>query len=110
MAAPASVHAFVRATRYSPVSCRTYVKDFIDAMQAEPTTSGAEIVLVGVDNGADYSVQSPVFQHMLYRQWRSMKAALIICDAQAPYHSSWHWEVESQWRFPRSIIAGHAFW
>ena len=88
MAAPASVHAFVRATRYSPVSCRTHVEDFVDAMQAEPTTSGAEIVLVGVDNGADYSVHSLVFQHMLYRQWRSMKAALIICDAQVPYHFS----------------------
>ena len=47
MAAPASVHAFVRTTRYSPVSCRTHVKDFVDAMQAEPTTSGAEIVLGG---------------------------------------------------------------
>ena len=109
MAAPSSVHAFIRAVRYAPVSCRTHAKDLMDAFQAEPGVSGAEILLLGVDNGSDYSVQNPVFQHILYRQWRKQKAALVICDAQAPYHSSWHWEIESQWRFPRNLIAGQAF-
>ena len=58
---PCSVRAFVRAVRYAPTSVSTHMKDLLDALAAE-NVSGVEVGLVGVDNGADYSIQSPSFR------------------------------------------------
>ena len=34
---------------------------------------------------------------------------VLICDAQAPYHSSWHWEIESQWSVARGLMGAVVF-
>ena len=33
----------------------------------------------------------------------------LICDAQAPGHSSWHWEIESQWATARRLLGEFTF-
>ena len=105
---PATVHAFVRPVRYAPGSCKTHVKDLMDALEKQGV-DGSEVGLIGVNNGADYSVQNATFQHFVFRIFRKKKMVLLIIDAQAPYHSAWHWEVEGQWTVPRRLIAGQAF-
>ena len=105
---PSTVHAFVRPVRYAPGSCKTHVKDLMDALEKQGG-DGSEVGLVGVDNGADYSVQNATFQHFIFRIFREKKIVLLMIDAQAPYHSAWHWEVEGQWTVPRRLIAGQAF-
>ena len=105
---PSVVHAFVRPTRYAPGSCKTHIRDLLDALERQGV-AGSEVGLIGVDNGADYSVQSAAFQHYIFRIFRDHKMVLLIVDAQAPYHSAWHWGVEGQWPVPRRLIAGQAF-
>ncbi len=64
------------------------------------------MLLLGVDNGADYSVGSPVFQHLLYKIFRDRGLAFLAADAQAPYHSALHWEIEQCWAQARRLLAG----
>ncbi len=66
---PSTVHAFVRPVRYAPGSCKTHVKDLMDALEKQGV-DGSEVGLIGVDNGADYSVQNATFQHFVSRIFR----------------------------------------
>ena len=99
------MYCFTRVVRYAPGSMESHLKDMLDAMEAEGV-SGSEMGLIGVDNGADYSIRSPLFQHILLRLFRKNNMVVLICDAQAPYHSSWHWEIESMWAAIRKLLGG----
>ena len=95
-ARPDTMHCFTRVTRYAPGSLESHLKDMLDAVEAEGVHE-SEMGLIGVDNGGDYAIKNPIFQHILLRLFRKKNMVVLICDAHAPYHSSWHWEIESQW-------------
>eukprot|EP00973_Karenia_brevis_P027024 3729593-Karenia_brevis.AAC.1 len=59
-----------------------------------------------MDNGPDYSPQSALVIHDLYRIFRQFKLVALLAGSHAPYHSALHWQVEQQWNKARHQING----
>ena len=83
--------------------------DLFALVKSEPSLEGLDVALLTGDNGADYAVDCAVVQHMLGRLFPEKGLALLITTAHAPYHSSWHSEIEPQWAVARRLIAGQHF-
>eukprot|EP00973_Karenia_brevis_P039521 5455014-Karenia_brevis.AAC.1 len=106
---PAAMHAYVRPHRYMRTSAATHMEDLYDAVQHRADARAADVVLVGSDNGPDYSIDSPVIQHLLFRLFRTHGWVMVTMAAHAPYHSAFHWEVEGQWPEARRVTVGEHF-
>ena len=58
---------------------------------------------------AGFSLDEIVVQHLLWRLARRHQLVFAMMAAHAPYHSSWHWEVEQPWSLIHRCIAGKVF-
>ena len=58
---------------------------------------------------AGFSLDEIVVQHLLWRLARRHQFVFAMMAAHAPYHSSWHWEVEQPWSLIHQCIAGKVF-
>ena len=58
---------------------------------------------------AGFSLDDMVVQHLLWRLARRHQFVFAMMAAHAPYHSSWHWEVEQPWSLIHQCIAGKVF-
>ena len=89
---PSAMHAFVRPIRYYPTSATTNMHDLMQTLMDEfgtPTNNTIDVLLVGSDNGPDYSMEVSLVQHILGRIWRERGLAWSALGAHAPYHSAY---------------------
>ena len=106
---PSAMHAFVRPIRYYPTSATTNMHDLMQTLMDEfgtPTNNTIDVLLVGSDNGPDYSMEVSLVQHILGRIWRERGLAWSALGAHAPYHSAYHWEIEQQWSKAKRKLVG----
>lgn len=105
----AVTNLYLRPHRYVPVSDHTHMADFQRVVQDSPQLQGASLMVLGVDNGPGFSIDSAAIQHLFYREWRRWCWAQATLLAQAPDHSSYHHQAEGGWVHPRRAVAGHHF-
>ena len=108
-ARPAAMHAYVRPHKFMRSSAVTHMEDLYETVEQRGDLRNADVVLVGADNGPDYSTDSPVIQHLLFRLFRKHGWVMCTMAAQAPYHSALHWEIEGQWPQARRVTVGQHF-
>ena len=104
-----NMHAYVRMVRYTQITTEINIRDLRASIQADHGDDEVDFLLLGVDNGADYAVSSPVLQHHLYRIWRERGCAMLGANAHCPGRSGRHVEIEQTWTQPRGCIAGEHF-
>ena len=106
---PHNMHAFVRVVRYTDITAEVHVRDLRASIETDHGDALVDFIVLGVDNGTDYAVSSPVLQHHLYRIWRERGCAMLVANAHSPGRSGRHVEIEQQWTQPRGVIAGQHF-
>ena len=88
---------------------------FLDIIQVNPKVAthpslgSADVALLGVDNGSGYSANEFLIQHLCMRLMRKYGWVWLMWAAEAPYHSSWHWQSEQRWSLVRRCIQGKHF-
>ena len=99
---------YIRAHRYNPTSALTNFSDLARTIENSEEARNTDVLLTTSDNGPDYSCDSQKVTALYARIWMDFKMCMAIMNAHAPYHSSWHSEVEPQWRHAnRANIGQH---
>jgi hypothetical protein len=77
-ARPSSLHLNIRFKRFCPSNAVTHVDDLEAALDSIVDIGELDCLLVGVDNGGEYGVDSPVLQHLFYRLFRKYKLVVVF--------------------------------
>ena len=81
---PRHAKLYPRPHRYLPTSTATNISDFLDFIEfpdlavGDYDKEGLDLLLCVSDNAMDYSVDSPLWQHMIGRVWRAKAEAPML--------------------------------
>eukprot|EP00973_Karenia_brevis_P061450 8543982-Karenia_brevis.AAC.1 len=76
VAKPQQLQCFARCLRYNPPTVFSNMLDWWDALDALGDEAEVDFLLLGMDNGNDFTIDHPIIQHLAYRRWIQLGMSL----------------------------------